>query len=387
MKSKIQIYLNNIDLDVRKTGNARFIDQKVTPDILTIISDCVIEFLNQTEYKEFTSKDIWSFKYSNENIREIFNKPDVFDKKAKNEYDKIFQQPLKALSYAQILSEKRKGKRIFFRVKNKEILEYIAIRERNALVFLQIYLNKVLKDSGILYIFNNFFDLQTKECFNILKEQYTQFIINNTAINGVTEVRRIFTKVLNPLAFKYKKCGTRKGYFSKTAITLDELFYNRINWRDIDKAKNETRKEFNESQKDSKVLAYQKYSLQKAKKLIIKYHSPNSEVQDEFSNGEATQVHHIFMKSDFTTIDSYLENLILLTATQHYTKAHPNNNTRIINKEYQKICLLAKINSINNFPELYSIKDFLFVLKIGLNKEFSNDIKLDELKDKLVDWV
>ncbi len=369
MVKKIKKYFKNFDFDIRKTKSARFLDQKVTPDILTIISDCVIEFLNQTGQDKFNSKDIWNFQYSNDNIKDIFNKPDIFDKKAQNEYDKIFQQPLKALSYAQVLHEEKVGNRIFFTLKNREILEYIAMRERNSLLFLQIYLEKVMHDSGILHLFRDFFDYQTKDSFYILKERYTDFIIQNTAINGTTEVRRIFTKVLNPLAFKYKKCGTRRGYISRTPITLDELYYNRVNWRDVEKSKSETREEFTLSNEiENKSIAYHKYSLQKAKKLIQKYHSPHSEVEDDFSYGEATQVHHIFMQSEFPTIDSYLENLILLTATQHFTKAHPNNNTRIIDKEYQKICLDAKYKSIQKFPELYSLEDFEYVMKIGYRR-------------------
>ena len=86
------------------------------------------------------------------------------------------------------------------------------------------------------------------------------------------------------------------------------------------------------------------------------------------------------MKSDYSTIDSYLENLILLTATQHYTKAHPNNNTRIIDKEYQEICLLAKVNSIEKFPDLYSVYDFIFVLEIGLKKDFITFDTFDNLR-------
>lgn len=370
MLNKLKIYFNNFDFDIRKTKNARFLDQKVTPDVLTIITDCVIEFLNQTGYTEFTSKDIWNFQYSNENIKEIFNKPDTFDKNAQNEYDKIFQQPLKALSYAQILYEKRIGNRIFFGVKNREILEYIAIRERNSLAFLQIYLEKVLQDSDIWHLFNDFFHYQTKDSFNFLKREYENFIIYNTAINGTTEVRRIFTKILNPLAFKYKRLGTRRGYISQTPITLDELYYNRVNWRDVDKSKNETRQEFIlANQVDETTVAYHKYSLQKAKKLIKKYHYPYSEVQDEWGVGDATQVHHIFMQSEFPTIDSYLENLILLTPTQHFTKAHPNNNTRIIDSNYQEICLHAKYQSVQKFPNLYSIEDFEYVCNVGLGYE------------------
>jgi len=379
MKDRIDKYFQNLDFDIRKSGNARFIDQKVTPDILTIISDCVIELVETTQKTEFTSQDIWSLEYSNENIKDIFNKPDVFDKKAQNEYDKLFQQPLKALAYANILIEEKSGRQIIFKINHKDIIEFIAIRERNSLLFLQIYLEKVLKDSEIWHLFANFFDLQTKDSFNSLKSEYEQFIIKYTKINGTLEVRRIFTKIINPLAFKYKKLGTRRGNISKTTISLDELFYNRVNWRDVTKSKNETREDY-ENRAKNKIEVYKKYSLQKAKKLIKKYHSPNSEVKDEFSNGEATQVHHIFMKSEFSTIDSYLENLILLTPTQHYTKAHPKNNTNVIDNKYQEICLLAKFDSIREFPNLYSIDDFITVLETGFNIELEkNNIELKTL--------
>ena len=32
------------DYDIRKTGNARWIDQKCTPDVLCIIADCIFEY-------------------------------------------------------------------------------------------------------------------------------------------------------------------------------------------------------------------------------------------------------------------------------------------------------------------------------------------------------
>ena len=35
----IQNHLNNIDLDVRKSGNGRWIDQKVTPDVLSLTAE------------------------------------------------------------------------------------------------------------------------------------------------------------------------------------------------------------------------------------------------------------------------------------------------------------------------------------------------------------
>ena len=66
-----------------------------------------------------------------------------------------------------------------------------------------------------------------------MKDAYTQFTINYTPINGATECGRIFTKVLNPLACKYRKCGTERGHISKDIITQDMIMYNQRNWRDI----------------------------------------------------------------------------------------------------------------------------------------------------------
>jgi len=387
MIEKIKNYLNHFDFDIRKTNNARFIDQKVTPDVLSIVADCVLNYVDNNGVVEFTSTDIWRDDYSNENVIDIFGKTEVYNLKAKNEYDKFFQQPLKALAYAKVLRETKKGRQIYFTIQNREILEYIAMKERYVLEFLNIYLEKVLMDSNIWNIFDNFFQKNSKENFDILKSKYENFIIENTAINGKTEVRRIFTKIINPLSFKRKKHGTKGGHFSKDIIGRDELMYNRRNWRDINKKKGETREEYDfrvSGQKD-KDEAYIKYRINKAKNIIKKIHGIKSEVQDEFANGEATQIHHIFMKSKYPEISSYLENLILLTATQHFTKAHPNNNTSLIDKDYQLISLLAKSESVRKYDTVYSKEDFLYVIKIGLDYEFSNNIEFDRLQSKLIE--
>lgn len=336
---------------------------------------------------EFTSTDIWIDDYSNENVIDIFGKTEVTNPKAKNEYDKFFQQPLKALSYAKILTESKKGRQIYFTIKNRELLEYIAMKERNALDFLNIYLEKVLADSNIWHFFDKFFTENTKENFDNLKTKYVDFIIDNTPINGNVEVRRIFTKIINPLSFKRRKHGTKGGHFSKDIIGRDELMYNRRNWRDVNKRKAETRDEYNLRifvQKDREE-AYVKYTLNKAKNIIKKVHGLKSEVEDELSVGEATNIHHIFMKSQYPEISSYLENLILLTATQHYTKAHPNNNTSLINRDYQLICLLVKSEAVQKFDAVYSKEDFLYVLKIGLDYEFSQNIEFMEIQSKLIE--
>ncbi len=386
MKNQIIKYLDKYNFDIRVSKDARFMDQKVTPDVLCIVADCIINYIDNTSNKEFTSSGIWKYDYSNENVMDIFGKTNVNNPKAKNEYNKFFQQPLKALSYAKILNERKVGNTIYFSIENYKILEYISYKEKHSLEFLNIYLEKVLKDSEIWYMFDKFFNDNTKDNFDILKSKYENFIIKNTPKNGKTEVRRIFTKIINPLSFMRKKHGTKKGRFSKDIISRDELMYNRKNWRDLSKKKAETREEFEMriGMEKNKQNAYVKYTLNKAKNIIKKLHFPESEIQDEFSVGDARDIHHIFMKSQYPEISTYIENLILLTPTQHLTKAHPND-TNIINKDYQLLCLLAKSDSIEKYNYIYSKEDFLYVLKIGLKQNFSNNIEFGELKTKLVE--
>ena len=386
MKNQIIKYLDKYNFDIRVSKDARFMDQKVTPDVLCIVADCIINYIDNTSNKEFTSSGIWKYDYSNENVMDIFGKTNVNNPKAKNEYNKFFQQPLKALSYAKILNERKVGNTIYFSIENYKILEYISYKEKHSLEFLNIYLEKVLKDSEIWYMFDKFFNDNTKDNFDILKSKYENFIIRNTPKNGKTEVRRIFTKIINPLSFMRKKHATKKGRFSKDIISRDKLMYNRKNWRDLSKKKAETREEFEMriGMEKNKQNAYVKYTLNKAKNIIKKLHFPESEIQDEFSVGDARDIHHIFMKSQYPEISTYIENLILLTPTQHFTKAHPND-TNIINKYYKLLCLLAKSDSIEKYNYIYSKEDFLYVLKIGLKQNFSNNIEFGELKTKLVE--
>ena len=105
---------------------------------------------------------------------------------------------------------------IQFSVGNAEILEYIAMRERNSFEFLCLYIEKTLKDSGLWYEFETFFELQTQEALLDLKTRFSDFCIRYTPINTTVEANRIFIKVLNPLACKFHKCGVEKAVCQKT---------------------------------------------------------------------------------------------------------------------------------------------------------------------------
>ncbi|WRC30555.1 restriction endonuclease [Helicobacter pylori] len=372
MKEQSMIdFLKLRDYDIRKTQNARWIDQKCTPDVLSIVADCILEFTQYSIKKSFSVKDIWNNPYTNENVKMIFSKPDLNSDFSMNEYDKFFSQPIKLLAYSGILFETKTGNRNIHTIQNIELLEYLMQRETNALKFLILYIQKVLTDSGIYPLFDNFLQKQDTESFKQLKDGFTHFTINNTAINNTTECFRIFTKIINPLAFYYGKKGTRKGFLSNTIITKDELNYNRINWRDIGKNKNTTRQEH---ELINSIVANSNYLISKAKKVVKQYNdrfnNSLSEVKQEKEESQAIQIHHIFPVQDFPLIADYIENLIALTPNQHFIYAHPNNQTRLIDKDFQYICLLAKTTTIlNDIQGVYDWNNYIVVLNTGLKTD------------------
>ncbi len=386
--------LNQYDYDVRKTHDARWIDQKCTHDVLSIIADCILEYIDNLQLDdgaiiEFTVSDIWHSDYARENVIDIFSKPDP-ELKAGNEYDKYFGQPIKLLGYSKVLNARKDKNRYYYSVNDKAVLEKIALRETNALNFLYEYISKVLNDSGIYDSFNYFFETQTKGAYKKLRDDFIDFTIQNTNINGATECGRIFTKVINPLAFKLKKLGTEKGRLSKNTITMSELHYNRSNWRDVlsGKEKSITRAEHELTAEQLQARALASYTVNKAKKAIRKfndtYFAGSSEVYQATEVVNATQAHHIFPQSDYPMISDFVENLIMLTPNQHFSMAHPNNNTQYVDRDFQYICLLAKSSKIyqdltsEREEKFYDFDAYKYVLDTGLETE---EFKSIDFKD------
>lgn len=384
MRNVINEYLSQFDLDVRKSHDARFVDQKCTPDIVCFMADCVMNMVATKPV--FVINDVWETQYFIRNTRVIFNKPWANDKKAYNEYNKVLSQPLKLLAYAHILNVKMVNGALTFSVANEDLLDYISRKDRNAYNFLYCYFMKVMSDSGFMKHFEEY----AKESVanpvvarDEIYERYYRLINGNTSSHSRKDIRRMFHKVFNVYAAEHHLHGSngKITYYS-------DLMYNKKNWRDIDKDKTVTRQEAMTSDKIEKQEAINTYYVQKAIALIRKIHTV-SEVNDSWGNGEATQVHHIFPKSQFPQIAHYVENLILLTATQHNTKAHPNNKTQQVNKDYQLVCLLAKADTIENsllrFGEKYYRKEsFVYVINTGLTTEFSTGLSFNDIKTKLV---
>jgi hypothetical protein len=391
-KEELESFFNQTNYDLRITGDARWIDQKCTPDVVCFLSDCILNFTVENPNNWFTVNDIWKSEYFKENVQGVFGKPNAENPNAENEYDKFINQPLKLLSYSKVLLCEKHSNTNFFKIEQLSLLEYIAARERNSFLFLVTYITKVLKDSDLLNHFLSFFEksrrgIATSTDFSDLKTTYENFILSNTPIAQCVEIRRIFTKVINPLSVENRCQGTIRGRISTDAITYSELMYNRVNWRDTIKSKGLTRQEFEDTtSNNSEAIEYTNYLMQKAMNQIKRRYS-TSEVIDEWGFGEATQVHHIFMKSEFPQISYFLENLIKLTPTQHYTKAHPSNNTQIIDREYQFVCLIAKSNSIEQSisrnEEFYSIENFIYIVNTGINSNLDSETTLDVVRKYL----
>ena len=92
-------------------------------------------------------------------------------------------------------------------------------------------------------------------------------------------------------------------------------------------------------------------------------------------------MHHIFPENEFKEISGYVENIIALTGSQHFGEAHPNGNTRIVDKAFQQICLIAKAdhiksNILDGKEIIYSFENFIFVLTIGLDDDRFNETKI-----------
>lgn len=381
-ENDVKFFLNQHNYDVRISKNGRWIDQKCTMDVTSAIADFIYNYYIDTQKTEFSSRDIWYSPYAKENVESVFKKPNLEDDKSKNEYDKFFQQPMEMLANAGVLQKSKKGNMNIYTIKHLDILEYIALREKNALNFIKLYVEKVIKDSGLENVFDIFFNQQNKENFQRLKSAFSQFIIAHTKINGTTECNRIFTKVLNPLAYFKNSKGTEKGRISKDIITLDVLMYNRPNFRDIlsHKPKNITRKEYEPNKKEKDLEeAYRQYQIKKASNFLRLFNEQYRNSKTEHLDGiherdTATQMHHIFPQADYPEIAALIENLIALTPTQHLSYAHPENNTHEIDEQYQHLLLLSKSARIEENllgkvgdEAIYNFDDFITVLQIGFN--------------------
>lgn len=393
MDDFLKRYFKKKDLDIRKkrAGYSRFMDQKVTPDVLRFVAESIIHHAN-SNHGPFTVSEIEHSDFFVKNVPREFNKPTPKDERTKHEYDKWPAQIIQALRFAEVLTEVgKKGRAIAFDIAEPKILEYIAARPQNAYTFLVHYITKLLKDSGFYKYFEKYRDQYIagtldKTGFYEFKENFIKFIFAYTNIKEEFEPRRIFPKVFNILASEHRLPGTIGGFMSQFPFLASDLIYNRVNFRDQYKSKYISRQEFEELRREMGARRNSDYRVAKAKEHIKKIHA-KSEVNDQWSKGEATQVHHIFPDNEFPQLADRLENLILLTGTQHNTKAHPDNNNSIIDRDYQLVCLIEKLHTVEQSLAQgqygYSKESFIGVINAGLGLAIPYDADFKEIEKQL----
>lgn len=161
-----------------------------------------------------------------------------------------------------------------------DLLEYISIKDKNAFNFSEYYIEKVLKDSGLWDIFSNFLYEQNQTSYDSLKNNFYFFYRKNTKIKTQVESNRIFTKVINPIAFKHQKLGTKSGRISSDIINYSDLIYNQKNFRDLynNKPKGITRKEWRLQQSE---LPSEEVYLYKSNKAVNFLHKFNKEYRND----------------------------------------------------------------------------------------------------------
>lgn len=396
----IELFCSRQNYDLRESHNARWIDQKCTSDVVWSISDFILEYIDAGNY-QFTAKDIWKSEYAKKTIAETFSKPGTDEKTAEREYDKVFGQPLCMLCYAGVLRDVSTiPSRHLYVVSKRNILEYIARNDIYALRFLYFYIEHVLSDSGLYPVFKAFLDKQDQANFTEMKDAFVGFYHQYTGVQKDYEPKRIFTKVINPLAFRYKKKGSQGGRMSEQIITRADLMYNQDNFRDIyrDKPKGVTRQEWLEKhpeidRRDGYFEQQMAHSKKLLRKCIFDYRGGYSELtmfdDTQADEAPATQMHHIFPRNEFPDIMQYIENIIALTPNQHYGYAHPENNTQTVSLAAQKSLLIAKTSSIGfnlqsqREEHIYDFSNLLYVLSTGWNDDSVQDIPENDYADVL----
>lgn len=381
----IKKYLKNRELDCRKNYGKRWIDQKCTFDVVKSISKVIKGF---ADANSFTSREIHESSIFIDEVEDQYQKADASNL-ASNEYDKFIDQPLQLLDYAGVIKGNKEGTKYTYKVIQQRILEYIALSNTNSLDFIVIYLEEVLRQSDLWSDFETFFEEQTSQSLLDLKKKFETFLGITTKIRNKKEKDRIFPKVLNPLAFRMKKKGVIRGYISKFKIGAEDLYYNRKNFRDLDKEKDITRQEYRATLSEKEIISA--WDVKMAKDKVKTYNEMNndglSELRylDSSDDSQGAHVHHILMASQYPEFKAYTENLVAISATEHLEKAHPMGHTQEVDRKYQKDFLKVKLIEMEKGDPLVNKHRLIEIINKGFGKSLSPDASDREISDCIND--
>ena len=390
-------HLNRLCLDIRKTGNGRWFDQKVTPDVMSSVCDVIISYLNESGDAPFSGSDLRKSDAFEECVVHTFGKPSPKDPRTDHEYDKFVGQQLNVLASAGLLKKIRSMPSVYEIVPEcKEILVKMAGNEQEAIEFLSAYASETCTQSGLAPIFDDFFDKQDQSSFLELKREYARFIKKYTPIKKDLEPNRVFTKVVNIQAFSRKKRGAVRGNLSPSHISLNDLRYNRINFRDAKNKQKHIPRRHKKREQDA--LATSSRHVQRVVQDVKNHHKNKPGIEDAYSTTDPNsqrpvEGHHIFPKSAYEWLADLRENIMLLTHTQHRSQAH-NTSNLLAEPAYQLVCLIKKLEQVKESEKnpncnFYSFDNFkLMLLSVGIldvsnNKQLKN-LSYDDVLREIV---
>jgi len=384
---RVNEYLSSLDLTLTRRGPLEFANQKIKADVLEIIAELVIKYAEENQ-RSFTSSELERNEASIKIISRTFSKPLTDDPLADREMDKFFSQPLKYLAFYKILELENVRNVNYYKVIRKDILEYIKTSTYNSLQFI-IFANKnfLIKNPDLKIHFDNFFQNQNQTTYAKVKFEFEKFINTYTNIVNAAEPKRVFTPFINPIAYELEKKGSISGRISSRVIIYSDLKYNRPNFynESIGVPPGMTRQEYLPIYLAT--LDEQRGFDAEERTSIRKVKNRHEQISEYSGQNGATEVHHIFTRSQFENLRCYRENLINLTPNEHRNQAHPNSNFSIVDENFQTKLLFCKLESIQKSILLddafYHFKNFTKILSIGYNKNISTSSNFNQIHDFL----
>jgi len=387
-KKDLENYFERVSLE-KTISNGTYFEQKITPDVLSFTARCILELTNEDLTQEFSDNQLRDLDFFEQITTTYFSKPGQ-SSETENEYNKFTSYHLGLLEFSGILEEvSQRPKK--YKIIKLEILKFISENDRNALIFLEAYLKKLLIDNNFSEKFKEYKDQPTQQKYVWLKDQFWRWAREHTGVRGnlPTHTNRVFNKIFNLFAYTNSLPGESRARIREGLCPYRYLIYNRLNFRDVNRPMGMSRLEYNKIiERDVADVGWIALLTQTAKSKIRARHLTSEVDNDNYSpeiNGRI-QVHHIFSRAEYLEFSSYLENLISLTAGQHNSHAH-DRGPQSLNKKFQIICLLAKLESINasinQNDSFYDLKKFVEILNKGLGLSLPEDIPIETIKTKL----
>jgi len=382
-------YFLNKNLKKTKLISGVYFEQKITPDLLSFASQCILEFVGENASKSFSDADLRSLDFYKMILKDFLSKPSDTEE-TNNEYNKVISYQLGFLTFGGVLKEVgQRPKR--YEVANLEMLKYIGLHERQALLFIEAYIEKFIVDNELTELFNSYKESPTQKSYEDLKGEFYLWAKENTNVrtDDKKHTFRVFNKIFNFFTHKHSLPGQYLSRVKPGPNPYLNIIYNRVNFRDKNKAKNVSRNDFAETYDPSSDSGYISYLIGKAKDEIRKRY-PTTEMAgvDEFPSegGSIVQVHHIFPAAYFQEFASSKENLISITPGQHNTHGHAGNTHRI-NPKFQLACLQVRLNeiekSIESKDEFFSLDTFIAMVNKCLKLNIGIDADINTVRTKL----